>query len=463
MDLKKIENIDYVSGITIIDTEGTILFTVKFNSRFNVEEQDEVIGENVLRIFPNLSEKTSTLLNAIETGKPTYKQYQQIMDFRGKQITTTNVSLPIRSNGIIVGAVDLSKETNEVTQSEDVIKLDKIMFKNDYQLKAVTQPEKAKYTFEHIVTKNKKMNDLIHFAKKISKSTSSVLIYGETGTGKELFAQSIHNHSNRSEKPFIAQNCAALPENLIDSLLFGTKKGSFTGAEDQPGLFELADNGTLFLDEIHTIPLHLQAKLLRVLEEGCIRRLGDKRTRQINVRVLAATNKSPIDCINDNQLRLDLYYRLCVMPLYIPPLRERKDDILFLLKFFLDKHKEKSGKQLKHISKEVYEAFLDYKWPGNVRELEHVAEYALNRINESEDTLTINHVKDRIQLNVGKKDVNIRPLKEAVAEVESELIKKAMEVTKGNVSRAANILKIPRQTLQNKLDRYDIFIDMPKR
>lgn len=249
----------YIDGITIIDTSGTILFTVKFNPRFNPEinDMDEIIGKKLFEIFPNINKTNSTLVKAMEHGMPVYKKCQRIIDIKGNKIDTMNVSLPIKSNGKIIGAIEISRDiTRQKGVDNSTIELNPKMF-NGKVLKKHIKPDRAKYTLEDIVSDNNKIKELKHFVKKIADSTAPVFIYGVTGTGKELFAHAIHNCSDRANFPFIAQNCAAIPENLLESILFGTTKGSFTGAYDNPGLFELAEGGTIFLDEINCMPLHL--------------------------------------------------------------------------------------------------------------------------------------------------------------------------------------------------------------
>ncbi|GIN19533.1 MAG TPA: sigma-54-dependent Fis family transcriptional regulator [Bacillus bacterium] len=459
-----LNQLKYIDGITIADNKGIILFTIKFNPQFHSDilEHEEIVGESLFSVFPTLNEKTSTLLNAMKTGGPIFKDKQEFVDFRGRKIETTNISLPIKAHGKVIGAIELSKEiSKENPNLNNAIEINSEMFKANKRLVENIQPERAKYTLKDIITNNEQMKKLKRLTEKIAKGSSPVFIYGETGTGKELFAQSLHNASNRAQKPFITQNCAAIPESLIESILFGTTKGSFTGAENNPGLFEIAEGGTIFLDEINSMPINLQSKLLRVLQDGYVRRLGDKNIRKIDVRVITASNKRPEDCVKDGDMRLDLYYRLCVMTLNIPPLRERKDDIKLLLEFFISKYNDLLHKNVNSISKTVYDFLLKYSWPGNVRELEHIVEYAINQIDDWEDTLQMKDIEERIKnfIQHNEEEVQIEPLKEAVARLERRMIEKAIHQTKSNVSQAAKLLGIPRQTLQNKIKFYEI---MPK-
>ncbi|WP_408009911.1 sigma-54 interaction domain-containing protein [Pseudalkalibacillus sp. A8] len=457
-----LDQLKYIDGITIIDTSGTILFTIKFNPRFHTEidENEKIIGQNLFSAFPLLEERTSTLFKVMKTGKPIFRAKQSIVDFRGTEKETTNVSLPIKAHGKIIGSIELSKDISQAEHfPHSVIEIDSSSF-DSKQLKTKINPERAVYSFEDIVTNDEVMTQLKESARKFASGDSSVFLYGETGTGKELFAHAIHNESKRSLKPYITQNCAALPESLIESILFGTKRGSFTGAEDNPGLFELADGGTLFLDEINSMPIHLQAKLLRVLEDGYIRRLGDTKLRKVDVRIITASNIHPAQCVRDGNLRQDLYYRLGVMTLAIPPLRERKKDIPLLVDYFISKLNKSHNKNIAHISRNSLEVLLSYDWPGNVRELENVIEYALNQADSCEDTLQYIHLEQQIKhlLDVQQSfsSTKVKPLKDEIANLEKARIEQAILLTRGNVSKAARMLEIPRQTLQNKMNQYGI-------
>ncbi|WP_284142968.1 sigma 54-interacting transcriptional regulator [Caloranaerobacter azorensis] len=269
------EILDYLDeGIHIIDDRGNIVYYNRAAQRLDEIEGDKAIGRHILEIYPSLTYETSTLLKVIKTGQPIFNVEQTFVNYKGDRITTLNTSLPIKANGKIIGALEISKDITQVRRlSEKILDLQKELF-NDNNKKPNKSKHTAKYTFVDIIGQSEEMLRLKSLALKASMVSSPVLIYGKTGTGKELFVQSIHNASPRKNKPFIAQNCAALPSGLLESILFGTVKGSFTGAEDRPGLFELANGGTLFLDEINSMPLDLQAKLLRVIQDGSIRRVG---------------------------------------------------------------------------------------------------------------------------------------------------------------------------------------------
>ncbi|MBF8982551.1 sigma 54-interacting transcriptional regulator [Lutibacter sp. B2] len=460
-----LKEMEYIDGITIIDENSTILFSVKFNPWFHPEiiDGEEVIGKKLGDVFTNINKDTSTLIKAMELGKPVNRKRQSVVDIAGNQIITMNTSLPMKGEGKIIGAIELSRDiTKYKDKNKQAIPMNTELFSNINEINKHLGGNKARYKIEDIITNNTKMKELKYFVKKIANGKGSVFIYGETGTGKELFAHAVHDASNRSNRPFITQNCAAIPDNLLESILFGTTKGSFTGAHDHPGLFELAEGGTIFLDEINSMPIILQSKLLRVLQDGYVRRLGDLKERKVDVRIISAANISPKKCIKLGQLREDIYYRLAVLSMKIPPIRERKEDIQILLNFFINKYNKILNKDVKKVSKEAYNALMDHDWNGNVRELEHVVEYAMNIMDESEDEIEIenieNCINDRFDEDESLEyvDMPIQPLKEVVSKVEENMISKAIKKTQGNVSEAARLLDIPRQTLQKKIIKYNI-------
>lgn len=450
-----LEILDYLEeGIHIIDRNGVILYYNKFAQGIDGVEPDKVIGRHLLEVYPSLTEDTSTLLTVIRTGRPIYKKEQTFLNYKGEKITTINSSIPIKSKGKIVGALEISRDITTVRQmSEKIVELQDQLYNNEKKKrKEQVAKSAAKYTLLDIVGENKEMLRLKALALKAAKSDVSILITGDTGTGKELFVHSIHNASQRRNKPFIAQNCAALPGNLLEGILFGTIKGGFTGAEDRPGLFELANGGTLFLDEINSMPLELQSKLLRVLQDGSIRRVGATNTIDVDVRIIAATNIPPEEAIERRQIRRDLYYRLNVISFEIPPLRERKDDIPLLAKYFIDKFNKKFNKDVKGVSNEVLSIFYNYEWDGNVRELENLIEGIMS--------ITDKEVIELEDLPYKFRQRKSKPfelsLKEILEDTERDMIKEALKRTNNNITQAAELLKIPRQTLQYRLQKLNI-------
>lgn len=455
-------DMEYIDGITIIDTSGDILFSVKFNPVFNPEQKDDfedVVGKKLSEVFPNINDQNSTLIKAMELGMPIYNRRQGVMDRSGNTVFTKNISLPIKANDRIIGSIEISKDLGKQKQAlSSVIMMDPEQFKHFQNVDKKLYSNRAHYTLEDIITANKETLDQKDFINKIKDSSAPVFLFGETGTGKELFAHALHNASNRANQPFITQNCAAIPDNLLESLLFGTTKGSFTGAYDNPGLFELAEGGSLFLDEINSMPIYLQSKLLRVLQDGFVRRLGDKSERRVDVRVISAANLHPKDCMKIGQLRQDLYYRLSVLTLKMIPLRDRPEDIQILLNFFINRYNASLNKNIKMVSKEVYEYFKHHSWPGNVRELQHLVEYAMNIADSSENTIRMDHIASRAEEfsdDNKSAQIQITPLGQILGSVERDMIERAVGLTGGNISKAARLLEIPRQTLQNKLKKYN--------
>jgi transcriptional regulator with PAS, ATPase and Fis domain len=310
-----------------------------------------------------------------------------------------------------------------------------------------------KYNFENIVGKSGAMQKVYEMMEKVSQTDSTVLIYGESGTGKELVAKAIHHHSDRKERPFVAINCGGLPEGLLESELFGHVRGAFTGAvSDKVGLFQVADLGTIFLDEISATSSAIQVKLLRVLQEKEIKRVGDTKDIPVDVRVVAATNKLLLEEVKKGTFREDLYYRLSVIPVYLPPLRERTDDIPLLVGHFLLKHSGARKRNFKTLGTGVLDILISYNWPGNVRELENVIERAITLC---EGTVILpKDLPDGILKAVGA-DITTSSmlLKDVINKKEKEYIHAVIEQLKGDKKAAAEKLGIDLATLYRKLQK----------
>ena len=305
--------------------------------------------------------------------------------------------------------------------------------------------------FSVIHTEDPKMLQTIKVAENIASSRASVLLYGESGSGKELLARYIHAKSNRSDKDFFAINCAALPDGLLESELFGFEKGAFTGANNTKlGKFEQADGSTFLLDEISELPLLLQAKLLRVLQEGEVERLGSNKVTKVNVRILATTNKNLQEMCERGEFREDLYYRLNVIPLEIPPLRERPRDIELLMQFFMEITCAENGIQRKHFTKSAKRKLMEWNWPGNIRELKNVIERSVLLT----QNLELNHERILVQTGSAQKSDGGLVPGMTVAEAEKKLILKTLTYTSQNRTRAANLLGISIRTLRNKIRDY---------
>lgn len=432
-ELKKI--IDGLgNGIICTDTEGNIKFAnSKAEDYLNIEA-NAIINKPIAKILPDLNFNIA-LDNPVET-KVTVKGKKQSFIIK---INPVKIEKEVVSNII---------EVHETTD----------MVRNAYKLiEGVTN-----ISFDHIVGNSPSIRKVKNLAKEVAKSKSTVLLRGESGTGKELFARAIHNASDRKNFPFVAINCSSIPDNLLESELFGYVGGAFTGAskQGQMGKLELANGGTLFLDEIGDLPLHLQPKILRVLQEGSFMRLGGKELISVDFRLIAATNQNLEEMVEKGEFREDLYYRLNVIPIYIPPLRERVEDINELSQFLLEKCCNRLRKELKVFSQEVKDAFNNYDWPGNVRELENVIEYLINVVPGKE--ITFEYLPDSIKGNLNnhsfKKNHNNR-LKDILDNYEKELLKSYIEQygdSTEDKKRIASILGINLSTLYRKLNKYNL-------
>jgi len=315
----------------------------------------------------------------------------------------------------------------------------------------------------HIVGQSQSMKEIYQIIDRVSDTPSTVLITGESGTGKELVARAVFENSHLSRAPYIRVNCAAIPHELIESELFGYEKGAFTGAVmSKPGKFELADDGTLFLDEIGEISPEMQVKLLRVLQEGEFDRVGGIRTHKVNVRLITATNQDLKALIEKGRFREDLYYRLNVVHIKIPPLRDRPEDISLLIDHFLEKFNRRLGRNIAGIQEAAMKVLLEYGWPGNVRELENVMERCTLFCDG--DTIKTEDLPDELshaaQTTPGRGSIGVSSLKDQVRAatrgLEKGLISKALEQTGGNVTRAARLLQISRKSLQNKMKEFGL-------
>lgn len=436
-------------GIHIIDQNGrTIIYNKKMSEIEDMSSED-VLMKKIPEVFKFHKETESTLIRALHHGQETKNSKQTYFNNRGQEITTINNTIPIfNQNKKVIGAIEAAKD---ISNLERLIK-DTLLNKSE-----------TKYTFESIIGESENFLAVIEQSKRTTRTASSILIVGETGTGKELFAQSIHNGSNRSSMPFISQNCAALPDSLIESILFGTKKGAFTGSIERPGLFEQAHGGTILLDEINSLNPQLQAKLLRTIQERTIRRVGDTKDIDIDVRIIATINEDPIEAIANGHLRKDLYYRLSVVTLFIPPLRERKQDIHLLAHSFIKKFNDLFDLTIEDLSEEGYSLFYDYEWPGNVRELEHIIEGAMNLLESTDKIIQTSHLptlyKKKVPVKTNQHEEvseSLRSLEDYLSTTEKLYLENVLKQYHFNVSQAAKALQISRQSLQYRLRKYQI-------
>lgn len=439
-------------GIHVVDRFGNTVIYNESMAKIEGLEPEEVIGKNIRDLFPYLHDANSTLTQAMETGTSQTMDLQDYTNLRGERISAMNTSYPLISDdGQILGAMEISKDISHLVElSKNVNKLPSTN-KKDYKPNY--------YTFDFIIGKSHALEEAINMAKKCARSDATVLIYGATGTGKELFAQSIHNASRRKDGPFVPVNCGAIPGNLLESLLFGTVRGAYTGSIDSKGLFEQADGGTLFLDEINSMSLELQSKLLRVLQESSIRKVGGEKDLYVNVRVIAATNESPLKQVKDGTLRKDFFYRLNVLSLYLPELRERVGDIELLSQYFLMQHKDENS-PLVGLTPALLKSLKQHRFPGNVRELEHLIEAAVHLKEDDGQYLDIQDMPNSYFYQDLEEPLYYhqegKPLGTYLDNLEENLIALAFAKEAGNISLAAKRLGISRQNLQYKLKKYKI-------
>lgn len=434
---------DASESLVIIDSNGYIVMMNKPYADFLGIRQEEAIGKPVVNIIDN-----TRLHIVVNRGESEYGQVQWI---RGHKAITSRI--PIFNDGQIIGAIG---KVNFKDSSE----LDKLYKKVEEQNKELSNYKerfrkiKGNYfALDNIIGNNQKIMELKDIVKRVSHSDSTVLITGQSGTGKEVFATAIHETSNRKDNNFVKINCAAIPEHILESELFGYDEGAFTGSKKggKIGKFELASHGTIFLDEIGDMSIDMQSKILRVLQDKVVERVGGNDPKKVDVRIIAATNQNLIEKIEKGKFREDLYYRLNVVHIKLPLLRDRKDDISILCNFFIKKFNDKFGIYIEKISDEAMSRMLDYNWPGNIRELENVIERAYNFVEG--DEITLENLPDNIlnYMYASKGKLNNK-----MNNFEKEMIVKTLKECNGNKSRTARILGVNRPNLYQKLKKYNI-------
>lgn len=458
--------------IEIVNAYGQIVFSSKRFlaldgiSRENIQNQAFVD-------FYNLNDKNSVMIKTWMTGLPIKKIHTVYTPKDGRPINAICDVYPIFLDKVIAGVIAITRDSLRVKQLIDELVL----------IKQISIPQKKKdfdngtrFKLENIWGETKIIKETIDSAWHISKTSVSVLIYGETGTGKELFAQGIHNASDRASHKFVALNCSALPETLMEGLLFGTSKGAYTGAESRPGFFEEANRGTLFLDEINSMPLSLQAKLLRVLEDGRIRRLGSNHDTVTDVRIISAMNITPEEAIVGKFIRQDIFYRLSSFTFECPPLRRRTDDILVYCLMYIHIYRKMLGRKVESISRQAIERLVKYPWHGNVRELKHLIESTVISMKQNETTMDTRHfpswlaqgdnppgeqggpAQTEVIINTDNYPQDPYDYNDKIRTLEINLIKDALTINHENLSKTARFLHISKQSLAYKLKCFNIRI-----
>jgi len=462
--------LEFVNSLMIVDKDLIVRYSTRptrIKGNYNETGHAWYRGKHLFEIFTDITPETSTIYKCIETGEPIIVEKQRYTDGQGNIFVTNNITWPLKNFGQVVGAVEISAD---VTSVGDLKAIENVVSKSADTLSWGLSSKKnisskTNYTWDDIITTNPKMMECIRNAKLFAITDDPVMIFGETGTGKELFVEAMLSENKKRRNKYIVQNCAAIPETLFESTLFGSVKGSFTGAENRKGLFESADGGILFLDEFNSVPVHLQPKLLRVIQDGFIRPVGSNTQKKVDVKVIVALNKNPLQLIKEGMMREDLFYRFSGSMIDLTPLRERREDIMLYVDKFKTEFGTKYGKKIKGLSIELIDVFMKYGWPGNVRELKNIMDFAI-KISEDEILTEVNlpaYLKDT-QNNVY--DVNVlqeeffmtkgQTLKEVVENAERDCIVKTLMQYNGNVTKAAKVLGLPRQTLKFHMDKLNI-------
>lgn len=447
--------INYIhEAVCVIDNKGTVIVWNDNAEKLYDLPKENILGKPLDEFFPNAID-----MEVLKTKQIIENCYHEPRE--GTRIVIS--AAPIILNDKLMGVISTDKDVSEMQNLSNKLKeaTEKVDFLRN-QLEKISNREKG-----FVIGKSKIIQQKLEIAELAAKSNASILILGESGTGKEVFAKHIHKISGLKGE-FIPVNCSAIPRELFESEFFGYEEGAFTGAKKKgkAGYFELANNGTLFLDEIGDLPMDMQSKLLRALQENTIRRLGSEQDTNINVRIISATNKDLAGLVQKKKFRMDLYYRLNVIDIEIPPLRERKEDIILFIKFFLEKFNKEYNKNIIGIDMAAINTLTSYKWRGNIRELRNIMEQMVVLCRD--DFITKNMVpeyiiqkveKDNEEDILNKINQDKMGLRELLRNYEKYLITKALEETKGNIVKAADILKIPRSTLHYKLDNYQISVN----
>lgn len=435
-------------GICIVNAEGIVQYWNASSEKLYGVKSENILHRNLGDFFKN-----AMALQVLKNGKRVDSVLHEPNE--GKFVILSAVPI-FNAQGKIIAAVSTDRDVTEVMKLSKELETEKS--KVEFLQKEYQKEIASKYTFSNIIGKNKKIIDAISVAQKVAPTSTSVMITGKSGTGKEVFARSIHEASGRKGN-FVAINCSAIPESLFESELFGYVEGAFTGAvkKGRAGKFEMANNGTLFLDEIGDMPMDMQVKLLRVLQDGMVYRLGSEKPINTNARIIAATHKDLMKLIDEEKFREDLYYRLAVVQIKLPSLCERKEDVRDLAKLFLEQTSSAEGIKIKSVEEKVYKILTNYRWDGNIRELKNVIQRMV--VLSSDGRITAESIPEYVADSVSLGDdraVDDYDLEGIVENLERKTIREVMEIADGNKQKAAKMLKIKRSTLYYKLEKYRI-------
>ncbi|MEL7563307.1 MAG: sigma 54-interacting transcriptional regulator [Dehalobacterium sp.] len=457
-------------GVFVTNKKGQIILFNREVEKTEGMKREEVLGrteEDVYSFSPEYYFHEAVTNKVMKTEKPIIEQYYKYNLPDGRKTNILFSTYPFKYKGHVAAVYTVGRNVEQIGDFiAKTLEMQKKIMRED-------KPQNlgAKYLLEDIIGNSEGIKNAVLLTRKVAPHKSPVLIVGETGTGKELFAHGIHNASLLAKGPFVPVNCAAIPETLLESVLFGTVKGAFTGAVDIPGLFEQAEDGTIFLDEINSMDFSLQAKLLRVLQEKTVRRIGSNNEIPINCRIISATNIDPMGAVNDKIIRADLFFRLATVTINIPPLRERKEDIKSLCIYFIRKYNEEFGLFVQNISRHLIEFFERYSWPGNVRELENIIESSMNFVETNESILKIEHLPNYFRERILKEkeysttagentplpeESHMGTLRESLMQYEKKIIEETLKKHNGHISKTADELGIWRQNLHYRIKRFGI-------
>ena len=438
-------------GLTITDASGIIVYYNDVQGEIDGLSREEVLGRHVSEVYVPALDNSPTLA-VLRTRQPIYDFFLMYETRKGKVVNSTHTALPLFRDGRIVGSICLIYP----------------MVTSAGSPKPESQAAIESVQFGNLIGSSPAFRSSINAALAAADSPSSVLIYGETGSGKELLARQLHEHSQRAHKPYVGINCSAIPASLLEGTMFGSVKGAFTGAQNSPGLFEEAEGGTVYLDEVDSMPLELQPKLLRAIQERKVRRVGSTKEFDINIKLISSFSGDPLEAVRAGRVRADLFYRLGVVIVHIPPLRERKSDLPGLVSFFINKHMAILKKKPHGLLPEVMAIFKDYRWPGNVRELENVIEGAINVVGDGESIGPAHlppyfrHISPHSK-NIHEQETSWGSLPPPLPVVREEPVKvgrrevvEAMSRSRGSLKEAAQALGVSRQVLAYRLKKYGL-------
>jgi arginine utilization regulatory protein len=464
-------------GVQIYDKSGFTMFINSMSEEIEGISREEFNNKHLLDLyeFDENQRNESTILSTLRHKEPIINRCDKYVTMKGKSITTINTAKPLFIGGEIEGAALFENDYKTLNRKYDLS-----YHLKRYVNKAESQNPFDLYSFADIVYKSVKMDKMINLAKKVAFNKANILICGDTGTGKELIAQAIHTYGDRKsspQKPFVSVNCSAVPENLAESLFFGTVKGSFTGSVDSRGYFEQANGGTLFLDEVNSMSLDLQKKLLRALQEKVYRKVGSEKYEKCSIRIIASTNEPLENLIGKGLMRKDFYFRISTVVLEVPRLFDRIEDLGILVERFIDKYNNVYGMKIKKMNTSALKVLKGYKWPGNVRELQHVVEYCFNMTEKNDIEFSLEHLPEYLKRTFGDIDAwsvdsegaGLEPetvsvvsidenddLQNLMEKYEKSVIESILDKNGGNVTKTAERLGIRRQSLQYRMKKYNL-------